>query len=204
MIEWINFISLIINLFLFSYFYILSVQPAKRETSKGNQAWRECKQLRIIASLFEIVLIVNMIVWIWFPIPLVNWKIHKNYIISILLGVTISVPFVFILLKAINDAGKETVQPSKETQMYGGIYKYIRHPQSLGEFPLFITIAIMINSWFILALMLFYIILYVPIMIYYEEQDLVRRFGEQYKQYQQRTGALFPKIRKQNYSNKKT
>ena len=34
------------------------------------------------------------------------------------------------------DAGSESLHPSKETVMYGGIYNYIRHPQALGEFPL--------------------------------------------------------------------
>lgn len=196
MIEWINFGSLITSIFLFSYLYTLSVQPAKRAKRKGNKAWRECMRLRIIASLFESVVLVNMILWIWFPILLVNWKIYENYIISILIGIIISIPFLIILLKGTKDAGKETIQPSKETQMYGGIYKYIRHPQALGEFPLFITIAFMVNSWFLVFLMTAYIIAYIPIMIYYEEQDLIKRFGENYMHYQQRTGALFPKIRK--------
>jgi len=196
MIEWINFSSLIGSLFFFSCFYALSVQPAKREKKKGSQAWRQCMQLRIIASLFEFVIILNMILWIWFPIPLVSWKIYENYINSILIGVIISIPFLIILLKGTKDAGKETIQPSKETQMYGGIYNYIRHPQSLGEFPLFVTIAFIVNSWFLVFLMSIYIIIYVPIMVNYEEQDLIRRFGEHYKQYQKKTGALFPKIRK--------
>ena len=42
MIEWINFIFLLISLFLFSYFYTLSVQPVKREKKKGEGAWKEC------------------------------------------------------------------------------------------------------------------------------------------------------------------
>jgi len=96
------------------------------------------------------------------------------------------------------DAGSETLQPSKQTQMYGGIYNYIRHPQSLGEFPLFIAIAFIVNSWFMVILMSVYIIVYVPIMIYYEEKDLIWRFGERYREYQKKTGALFPKIRKKS------
>jgi len=196
MIEWINFSSLIGSLFLFSFLYTLSVQPAKREKRKGSQAWRQCMQFRIIASLFEFVIIINMIILIWFPISLLSWKIYENYITSILIGIIISIPFLIILLKGTKDAGKETIQPSKETQMYSGIYNYIRHPQSLGEFPLFVTIAFMVNSWFLVLLMSIYIIIYVPIMIHYEEKDLIRRFGENYKQYQQRTGALFPKVRK--------
>ncbi|MFX0004803.1 MAG: methyltransferase family protein [Candidatus Hermodarchaeota archaeon] len=153
-------------------------------------------RFRIIASLFEFLIVTNMILWIWFPIPIVNWKVHPNYIICILVGILITIPCVIILIKGMKDAGQETIQPSQETQMYGGIYNYIRHPQSLGEFPLFIVVALMVNSWFLIILMSVFIIIYVPIMIYYEEQDLIRRFGEQYRQYRKRTGALFPKLKK--------
>ncbi|MFX0039284.1 MAG: methyltransferase family protein [Promethearchaeota archaeon] len=196
MFGWINFSSLILNIFLFSYLYILSIQPKKREQRKGILVWKQSMRFRIIASLFEFLIVTNMILWIWYPIPIVNWKVHPNYIIGILVGILISIPCVIILTKGMKDAGQETIQPSQETQMYGGIYNYIRHPQSLGEFPLFITFALMVNSWFLIILMSGFVIIYVPIMIHYEEQDLIRRFGEKYRQYQQRTGAIFPRFKK--------
>lgn len=196
MFDWINFGSLLLSFFLFSYFYTLSIQPVKREQRKGDRAWSQCMKLRVVASFFELMIVINLILWIWFPIPLVNWKLHTNYIIGILIGILITIPCLIILLKGMRDAGQETIQPSKETPMYGGIYNYIRHPQSLGEFPLFIAIAFIVNSWFLIILMSVYVIIYVPIMIYYEEQDLIKRFGEKYRQYQKRTGALFPRFKK--------
>ncbi len=196
MIEWINLSLLLMSLFLFSYFYTLSVQPVKREKLKGERAWKECMRLRIFASIFEFIIVITLILWIWFPLPLINWKVHLNYVFGLIIGIVISFPCLAILLKGVRDAGSETLQPSKETEIYGGIYNYVRHPQSLGEFPLFIAIAFMVNSWFLVLLMVIYIIVYVPIMIYYEEQDLIRRFGEKYREYQKRTRAFFPKIRK--------
>ncbi len=196
MIEWINFSLLFVSLFLFSYFYTLSVQPIKREKKKGERAWKECMKLRIIASIFEFITVITLILWIWFPLPLINWKVHPNYVFGLVIGIVISVPCLAILLKGVKDAGSETLQPSKETEIYGGIYNYVRHPQSLGEFPLFLAIAFMVNSWFLVLLMVIYIIIYVPIMIHYEEKDLIRRFGEKYRGYQKQTGAFFPKIRK--------
>jgi protein-S-isoprenylcysteine O-methyltransferase Ste14 len=198
MIEWINFCILIISLVLFSYFYTLSVQPVKREKRRGENAWRECMKFRFFGSIFELIIVINLIMWLWFPIPLFNWKIHINFIVGLITGILISIPCVVLLLKGMRDAGSETLQPSKETQMYGGIYNYIRHPQSLGEFPLFITIALMVNSWFLVILMGIYIFLYFPIMIYYEEKDLISRFGEKYREYQKKTGALFPKFRRKH------
>ncbi|MFX1589011.1 MAG: methyltransferase family protein [Promethearchaeota archaeon] len=196
MIEWINFSLFLVSLFLFSYFYTLSVQPVKREKRKGERAWKECMKLRIIASIFEFIIVLTLIFWIWFPLPLINWKVNINYLFGLIIGIVIIIPCLAILLKGVSDAGSETLQPSKETELYGGIYNYIRHPQSLGEFPLFLAIGFMVNSWFLILLMLIYIIIYVPIMIYYEEQDLIRRFGEKYQDYQKRTGAFIPKLRK--------
>jgi protein-S-isoprenylcysteine O-methyltransferase Ste14 len=197
MFEWINIGLLILSLLLFCYLYTLSIQPAKREEQKGKQAWNQCMRLRFISGLFEALIILNLILWIWFPIPLINWQISPNYIIGFVIGILITIPCLIIMLKGMKDAGKESLQPSQETEMYGGIYNYIRHPQTLGEFPLFIAIAFMVNSWFLIITMTLFVIIYVPIMIHYEEQDLIRRFGEKYKEYQKRTGALLPKLRKE-------
>lgn len=196
MIKWINFSLLIISLFFFSYLYILSVQPVKREKRKGQKAWRECMKLRIIAGIFEFMVVINLILWIWFPVPLINWKVHSNIVIGLIIGIVISIPCLALMLKGMKDAGSETLEPSKKTELYGGIYQYIRHPQSIGEFPLFVAIAFMVNSWFLVILMIIYILIYIPIMIFYEEKDLVSRFGEIYREYQKRTGILFPKLRR--------
>jgi protein-S-isoprenylcysteine O-methyltransferase Ste14 len=59
----------------------------------------------------------------------------------------------------------------------------------------------MVNSWFLVIIMILFNIIYIPIMIHYEEEDLIRRFGEDYKQYQKITGALFPKLRKRSEQN---
>jgi protein-S-isoprenylcysteine O-methyltransferase Ste14 len=192
----INFLLLLLSIFFFSYLYLLSIQPVKREQQKGDQAWKECMIFRLIAGFFELIIVINLILWIWLPVSILNWKLHTNYTFGIVVGILISIPCSVILFKGMRDAGKESLQPSQETQMYGGIYNYIRHPQSLGEFPLFIAIAFMVNSWFLIILMSVFIIIYVPIMIYYEEKDLIRRYGEQYRLYQKRTGALFPKFKK--------
>ncbi len=196
MIEWLNFFILFISTLLFSYFYILSIQPVKREQNRGERAWKECMILRSLSIGFEIMKTINLVLWTWFPIPSLNWKIHSNNLIGIFLGIIISLPSAYILLKGVKDAGFETIQPSKETLMYPGIYKYIRHPQSTGEFPLFLALAFAMNSWFLVIVMATHMIIYLPIMIYFEEKDLIRRFGDKYRDYQKRTGAIFPKIRK--------
>jgi len=193
----INFSSLIISFFIMGYTYIISIQPMKRAEKRGDKAWKECKTFRSVGGIFELISVINLILWIWYPLPLLGeWRISSNIWVGLIIGLCMMVPCLILVGKGVIDAGSETLSPSKETEMYGGIYNHIRHPQSLGEFPLFVALGFMLNSWFFVLISLIFIIVYIPIMIHFEEKDLVRRFGDKYKEYQEHTGALFPKLRK--------
>lgn len=196
-VEIINFSSFIIACLIMSYLYILSIQPVKRVEKYGEKGWEDCKKFRSIGGLFELVSVINLVLWIWFPLPIVNtWIISSNIWVGIIIAICIVIPCSIILFLGIKAAGSETLSPSKDTEMYGGIYRYIRHPQSLGEFPLFPALSFAFNSWFLVLISSIFIIIYIPIMISYEERDLIRRFGDKYREYQKNTGALFPKLRK--------
>jgi protein-S-isoprenylcysteine O-methyltransferase Ste14 len=104
------------------------------------------------------------------------------------------IPFLIITVIAVKDAGVETVSTSKNTEMYGGIYKNIRHPQMLGASPIILIICCLLNSLTLLILFSILIIIIVPIVIYFEEKDLIKRFGESYKEYKKETGAIIPKF----------
>ena len=180
-----------------SYTYIISIQPAKRVEKRGEKAWKECKTYRSIGGIFEMVSVINLFIWIWYPLPIVGeWKINENIWVGLIIGLAILIPGLILVIKGVMDAGSETLSPSKDTEMYGGIYNYIRHPQSLGEFPMFVAISFMLNSWFLVILSAIFIILYIPIMMHFEEKDLTRRFGEKYIDYKEHTGAFFPKLKK--------
>lgn len=197
-----NYISLVLSFILMGYLYILSLQPAKRSEKYGEKAWKNCKIFRSLGGIFEIISVINLIFWIWFPLPIVgDWKISNNIWIGIIIGFCILIPCAIILGKGVIDAGAETLTPSKETEMYGGIYNYIRHPQTLGEFPMFLAFGFFFNSWFLVIFSLLGIAIYIPIMIHYEEKDLIRRFGQKYHNYREETGALFPKIRNKTRNN---
>lgn len=192
-VAWLNLVSLHISAFLLVYLYVLSAMPVTRAERRGERAWNECKWLRSIAGFFELVLSINMILWIWFPAPNMAWPFHPNPVVGKVIAVAIAVPSAAILVKGIKDAGKETMQPSKTTKMFGGIYQHIRHPQTLGEMPLFIAIALFTNSLFLVVWATLFVILGTAILIHYEEKDLVKRFGDAYLEYRRRTGAFVPK-----------
>ncbi|MHA1377608.1 MAG: methyltransferase family protein [Candidatus Helarchaeota archaeon] len=199
-IAWLNFIIFNVLGFFLTYFYILSLMPVTRQEKRGEKAWKECMIYRNIGGIIEFVMIFNAILWIWYPISELNWIIHENYWIGIIIGICITIPCLIILQKGVKDAGSETLKPSKDTKLYGGIYKYIRHPQTVGEFPLFIALSFMINSLFLVIWSAIFIVIIIPIIMHYEEMDLEKRFGDAYLEYKRNTGAFIPKFWKKKSS----
>ena len=193
-LSWINFVTLNLSIFLTFFFYILSVIPATREEKIGERSWKLCATFRVISDILFLILIVSILLWIWFPISIINWKISKNYLILIIIAVLIAIPSFYILIRALKDAGKETIETSKDTKMYGGIYKHIRHPQISGSILLFIILCLILNSLFLLIWIISLMLLITPIVIYFEEKDLIKRFGDGYLFYKKNVGALIPKF----------
>ncbi len=196
-----NFILLIFSLFSVGYFYTLSSQPLKKIKKYGDNTWKKSTQFRSTAGIFEFISVINLILWIWFPLPIVsNWRMSQDYWIAIIIGICIFIPSLILLGKGVKNAGSETMSPSPETQLYGGIYNYIRHPQTIGEFLIYIALGFALNSWFLILILSTFIIIYTPIMFYFEEKDLARKYGEKYLKYKKRTGAIIPKLRKKKKS----
>lgn len=196
LVAWINFLILNVVAVFCWYFYILSVQPVTRSEKYGDQAWKMAKRHRFITGVLMGAMTVNMVLWLWFPIPVLAWPVHTIWLLSILLGLILAMLFTPIWIKGVRDAGKEAMVPSQSTEMFGGIYNYIRHPQTVGEMPWFVIIALFMNSLFLTIWAIIMIIIVTPIIIHFEEKDLIQRFGEKYREYQKRTGAIFPKLRK--------
>ena len=74
-----------------------------------------------------------------------------------------------------------------------GIYRYIRHPLYTVGSSLFVSFGMMADSWFIAALGIFTFIL-MAIRTPKEEANLIEKFGDEYREYMQRTGRFLPKL----------
>jgi protein-S-isoprenylcysteine O-methyltransferase Ste14 len=192
MIAWINLASLIYASLLFLYFYMRSASPATLEKLLGSRAYKRCSIDRITASVFELVIAINYILYYFFPLPTpLPQRFPWDWWISALIALVIAIPSGTLMLIGIKDAGEETIMPKKEHTMYGGIYRKIRHPQAVGEVFLWWVIAFLLHSPF-LALFSF---VYIPIFImmcFAEEQDLLWRYGDAYAEYCKRVGAFWP------------
>lgn len=194
-IGWINFATLLVCSVIFSVCYAKSVAPAQLERKLGPKAYPLCGWYRVMACSFMTLAGVNYVVYYWYPlqeVPEILRTFSWPYWISEWIALIITIPCGFLMCRGMYDAGQETVTPRKEQPMYGGIYNHMRHPQAVGEFPLWWTFAFLAHSPFLVL----FSFVYAPIWYYFcvvEERDLVLRFGEPYKSYQKRVGCLWPK-----------
>lgn len=195
MIPWINFVVLITSSVLFTFFYVKSVSPAALEREIGPSAYKKCATYRMVASAFMMVVAANYVLYYWFPLPLpLPTAFPWSWPVSAVIAVSIGVPSLYLMLRGVKDAGEETMRPKREHEMYGGIYERIRHPQAVGEFPLWWAIAFLVHSPFLVL----FAFLYVPVWYYLcvaEEKDLLIRYGDVYEEYRQRVGFWIPKRR---------
>ncbi len=193
MLPWINFGILTTSSFLFTLFYVKSVSPAALEKRIGPSAYQKCSTYRLIASLFMMVVAVNYVMYYWFPLPLpLPNTFPWPWWVSAAIAVGIAFPSLYLMLRGVKDAGEETMRPKRDHKMYGGIYERIRHPQALGEFPLWWVIAFLVHSPFLVL----FSFLYVPVWYYLcvaEEKDLLIRYGTDYEEYCRRVGFWIPK-----------
>ena len=196
MFSWINFIVLILSTALMVFFYIKSVYPATLSQKIGLRAYARCAYYRITASIFELITILNYLFYFFLPLPISLPQFFIwDYWISILIAFVILLPFLYIMLKGVKDAGREALFPDKEHTLYSGIYEKIRHPQALGEASIWCTLALILNSPFLFL----YSIVWFPLFYWFckeEEKDLLIRYGEQYFDYKERTGMFFPRYKR--------
>lgn len=192
-IPWINVAVLILSTLLSFFFYMLSARPAQLEKRMGAAAYKRCGRYRITASIFELIVIGNYIIYSYYPLPIsLPQNFPWEYWISVLIAVIIALPSGYVMLRGVIDAGEDSLIPKKKGRLFGGIYKKIRHPQAMGELPLWWALAFFLNSPF-LAL---YSFVWIPILVTIslaEEKDLLIRYGDKYARYRDQTGFIIPK-----------
>lgn len=196
MIPWLNLALLLVASLLLLLFYVSSASPAGRARVEGPAAYAAAGRDRVIAGIFEGIAAAGYVIYFFHPLPAPLPRTFPwPWPVSILVALLIGVPAAALMVAGIRAAGAETMRPSPEHGLYGGIYRRIRHPQAAGEVWLWWAMAFLLNSPF-LALFSF---IYIPVflvMCWAEEQDLLLRYGEPYARYLRATPAFWPRRRR--------
>jgi methanethiol S-methyltransferase len=145
-------------------------------------------------------LLALFLIWQWRPIPITIWHVEQPLFSTAIwalyaLGWVIAFVATFLInhfeltgLQQVyaNLRGKQPVQPVFRTPF---LYRLVRHPMQMG-----VMIALWAAPHMTVGRMIFAVGMtaYILIGLYFEERDLVDRFGDEYRDYQRRTPKLIP------------
>jgi protein-S-isoprenylcysteine O-methyltransferase Ste14 len=76
-----------------------------------------------------------------------------------------------------------------------GPYRYTRNPLYLGNLILGIAIVIAAQSWWVLALLLAYFMIFYPLIVHVERERMAELFPEHYPEYSAKVPLFFPLLR---------
>jgi protein-S-isoprenylcysteine O-methyltransferase Ste14 len=195
MIEWINFILMLVFPVLAAYYYAQSVSIIQLERKIGPEAYERCAQYRYISLFFFIMTCITYLVYYFYPlpVPLPQTFPISGWILAPIAALFI-IPLGYIYYRAVKDAGEETMRPKKDNELYGGIYAKIRHPQAVALLPIGWILGFILNSPFLVLLSFIWVPAFY-LMCLAEEKDLILRYGDTYREYMNKTGFFFPKFR---------
>jgi protein-S-isoprenylcysteine O-methyltransferase Ste14 len=124
--------------------------------------------------------------WASFPLP--AWALWIGAALGLLV-----VPAANWVLTSLGTNVSETVLTKPEHRLVTtGPYRWVRHPLYTVGIALFLSIGLMAANWFILLWALAALSGIRLVVIPREEAQLVARFGDDYRRYRNRTGALLP------------
>ena len=194
-------VAVLVNLGLIALFGLQHSVMAR----SGFKAWLT-RHLPVAAERSSYVLATTVVVFalclLWQPLPGVIWQAENALVGNMLLGTGLA-GWLLVLYSTflinhfdlfglrqawLHFIGRDYTHLPFRTR---ALYRYIRHPIMTGAF---------IGIWFTPVLtaghLLFAVAMsaYILVGVYHEEKDLVRAFGERYRQYIRSTGRFLPSL----------
>ncbi|MFP4287179.1 MAG: methyltransferase family protein [Candidatus Izemoplasmataceae bacterium] len=194
MIALINGLTIFLSTLALGYFYGHSVNPRCMQPKVDEKILKKCGDYRLIAGLFETIILIGYIIFYDVKIPRSVYLFNQT-MIPLTLLIILLVLSILLYIKALKDAGSETLKPKIDSPMFEGIYKNIRHPQTTATILFYFAIAIGSNQLFLVLYTILLSLIYIYIT-YLEEDDLLIKYGDDYRKYREKTGRFIPKLRK--------
>jgi protein-S-isoprenylcysteine O-methyltransferase Ste14 len=158
----------------------------------------------MIASYFAIYLVFPFCIWllanwlegIWI-VPRFFWGM-ANYVVAVIIlipNLIVSAWTVFTLWYV----GSGTAAPIVATQklIISGPFRYCRNPMYGSMMCVYLAVSIIFGSLVMLAFYILFAIFMYFFIRCWEEQDLEKKFGQEYRQYKAKTPFVIPRIPKE-------
>ncbi len=186
--------------------------PGQKRTRKerwADQVKHESKLLVILRIVLVYAMIVFIIIWSLFPflIPPVTQLILVNLAWIQWIGVVICITMIFGITWVGIHLGRQvsgTLEIKEgHTLITSGPYKYIRHPMYLVYFIFNLGLFLICLNIILLVIILLGLIV-VTSRMRVEEEMMIEQFGDEYREYMEHTGCLFPPIRRKRSAKNNT
>ena len=154
------------------------------------------KHYRLAYTIFAFV---SLVALLWYQLSIPTIRFYKPSFLIVVIGYLITITGFGIMLTCIKryfmslSGLRSLLQETTDAELIiSGIHRYVRHPLYLGTF-IFIWGLLILVPFLSLLLANTIITVYTLIAIKFEEEKLVKEFGEKYTTYQKTVPMIIPK-----------
>jgi len=190
------------NIFEIAYWSAIVVEMVIRAPINKERKKEKMTEQRVSSQEKNLLL---FLLFGMFLVPLIysasSWLDFANYTLPTWagwVGVLLIILALIVFWRAHVDL-KTNWSPSLEIRekhelITRGIYGYIRHPMYASQWLWVIAQPLLLQNWIAGWLDLFVFILFYVLRVRAEEKLMIDTFGEQYREYMQKVGGVFPKL----------
>ena len=107
-----------------------------------------------------------------------------------------SLPLAHWVFSSIGENITPTVTTRRDHELVtDGLYRWVRHPQYSVGSTFWVSLSLLAANWF-MGLASLLVLAMLLVRLPKEEEKLIERFGDEYREYMKRTGRLLPRTRR--------
>jgi len=151
---------------------------------------------KVLRQGFSFILPITVLIIVPLSIePEITIKILPAFLIGVLIMIA-GLALIAITVSSLTRMGDGTLAPWSPTKklVTGGIYGYVRNPMILGVLTVLIGESVSILSAQIFKWTLIFFIINNIWFFLYEEPNLEKKFGDEYREYKKDVPRWFPKL----------
>jgi protein-S-isoprenylcysteine O-methyltransferase Ste14 len=186
------FLVIFLAVFSVSGYFRRQARRSGETIARAREGGRSLALRVFFAAALYLPMIAYMInpAWIaWSAIPLPGWLRWVGAVVGVAM-----VPALYWVLKSIGRNVSETVLTKRDHQLVKeGPYRWVRHPLYAVATVAFTSLGLLAANWYLMLMAVLAGTWVLLIVIPREEDELVKKFGDAYREYQDHTGRLVPR-----------
>ncbi len=190
------------NIFIWAYFLGIAAESVIRAPLNRKRKEQKMSERRVTTQEKAILFLLLIAMFI-FPLIFAfsDWLNSANYTLPAWagwLGILILLGALYVFWRAHADLGlnwSPTLEIREKHELITkGIYGIIRHPMYASQWLWVIAQPLLLQNWIAGWVNLLVFIVFYFLRVKAEEQLMIERFGDEYRAYKKKVGAVIPKL----------